>query len=431
MTDDRRFWRILLLIVLAALTLRVGYVLLAKRHEPALGDQIYYVAQPTPLARGDGFTDPRDGSQTAEHPPLTALALTPTAWLAEQLDAGGDHLVPMRLTMTLFGAAVVLVMGLLGRAVAGRRAGLLAAAIAAVYPNLWMNDGLVMSETLATLAVALAILLTYRFVRSPRPSTAAWVGVAIALAMLARAELGLLLPLMVLPVVLMLKALPFTRQLLLFLLTCLMSLAVVSPWLIANLTRFDEPVLFSTNDGLTLCGANLHRTWYGDGTGVWALDCADFPVPKGDRSVVSNALRHDGVQFIQDHLSRLPVVVAVREARVWSLYAPGFMADYNVNEGRDVEASWAGFFAFWALVPCAVIGAVMLRRRRVPITPLVSQFVVVAVTAAAIYGLVRFRVPAEVSLAVLAAVAVDTWLGGRTEPAEAPDDTSDGRPVAV
>jgi 4-amino-4-deoxy-L-arabinose transferase-like glycosyltransferase len=430
MTDDRRFWRILLLIVLAALALRVGYVLLAKRHEPALGDQIYYVAQANTLARGDGFTDPRDGSQTAEHPPLTALALTPTAWVAEQLNAGGEHLLPMRLTMTVFGAAVVLVIGLLGRAVAGNRAGLLAAAIAAVYPNLWMNDGLVMAETLATLAVALAILLTYRFIRSPRPSTAAWVGVAIALAMLARAELGLLLPLMVLPVALMLKALPFTRQLFLFLLTCVVSLAVVSPWVIANLTRFDEPVLFSTNDGLTLCGANLDRTWYGDGTGVWALDCASIPV-KGDRSVVSNELRKRGLDYIGDHLSRLPVVVAVREARVWSLYAPGFMADYNVNEGRDVEVSWAGFFAFWVLVPCAVVGAVLLRRRRVPITPLVSQFVVVAVTAAAIYGLVRFRVPAEVSLVVLAAVAVDRWLGGRTEPAEAADDTSDGRPVAV
>ncbi len=151
---------------------------------------------------------------------------------------------------------------------------------------------------------------------------------------------------------------------------------------------------------------------------MWALDCASIPV-QGDRSVVSNTLRKRGLDFIGDHLSRLPVVVAVREARVWSLYAPGFMANYNVNEGRDVEVSWAGFFAFWVLVPCAVVGAVRLRRRRVPITPLVSQFVVVAVTAAAIYGLVRFRVPAEVSLVVLAAVAVDGWLGGRSEPAEA------------
>jgi 4-amino-4-deoxy-L-arabinose transferase-like glycosyltransferase len=421
-TDDRRFWRILLLIVLGALVLRVGYVLLAKRNEPAKGDQIYYVAQANTLAHGEGFTDPRDGSQTAEHPPLTALALTPTAWLAQQLgdhDASSDNVLPMRLTMTIFGAAVVLVIGLLGRAVAGPRVGLVAAAVAAVYPNLWVNDGLVMSETLATLAVALAILLTYRFIRTPRASTAAWVGVAVGLAMLARAELGLLLPLMVLPVALMLKALPFSRQVLLFLLACAVSLAVVSPWLIANLTRFDEPVLFSTNDGLTLCGANLQRTWYGEGTGVWALDCVNHPVPAGDRSVVSNALRRDGLEFIGDHLSRLPVVVAVREARVWSLYAPGFMAHYNENEGREVWASWLGFVAFWILVPGAVVGAVLLRRRRIPITPLVSQFVIVVVTAAAIYGLVRFRIPAEVSMVVLAAVAIDRWLGGRSEPAEA------------
>jgi len=427
MTDDRRFWRILLLIVLAALALRVGYVLLAKRHEPLLGDQLYYNAQANTLARGNGFTDFRDGSQTAEHPPLTALVLTPTSWVMEQFDEGGSHVLSQRLTMTLFGAAVVLVIGMVGRAVAGSRTGLLAAAGAALYPNLWINDGLVMSETLATLAVALAILLAYRFIRAPRPINAVWVGLAVGLAMLARAELGLLLPVMVLPVALFLKPLPVARQVGLFLVACLAALVLVSPWLIANLTRIDQPVLFSTNDGLTICGANLERTWYGDGTGLWALDCAGFPTPKGDRSVVSNELRSDGLHFIKDHLGRLPVVVAVRIARVWSLYAPGQMASYNVNEGRDEVVSWAGFFAFWIVVPCAVVGAVTLRRRRVPITPLVAQFVVVTITAAAIYGLARFRTPAEVSLVVLAAVAFDGWLRGRAEPAE--DDAS--RPVAV
>ncbi len=185
-TDNRRFWRILLLIVLGALALRVGYVMLAKRTEPLVGDQLYYNAQANTLARGHGFTDFRDGSQTAEHPPLTALALTPTSWVMEQFDEGGSHVLAQRLTMTVFGAAVVLVIGLLGRAVAGSRAGLLAAAIAALYPNLWINDGLVMSETLATLAVALAILLTYRCIRAPRPLNAVWVGLAVGLAMLAR-----------------------------------------------------------------------------------------------------------------------------------------------------------------------------------------------------------------------------------------------------
>lgn len=427
MTDSRRrFWRILLLIVLGAFALRVGYVMLAKRTEPVLGDQIYYSSQANTIARGHGFTDPRDGSQDAQHPPLTALVLTPTSWVMEQFDPDGNHLLAQRLTMTLFGAGVVLLIGLVGRSVAGDRAGLLAAGLAAVYPNLWINDGLVMSETLATLAVTLAILLAYRFIRAPRVATAAWLGAACGLAMLVRAELGLLLPLMVLPVALFLRACSFKRQIGLFLLAGLAAFAVVSPWLVANLTRFDEPVLFSVNDGLTICGANLHRTYYGDGTGLWALDCINHPVPKGDRSVVSNALRSDGLHFIRDHLGRVPVVVAVRVARVWSLYAPGQMANYNLYEGRDIEVSWAGFFAFWIVVPCAVVGGVRLRRRKVPITPLVAQFVIVTVTAAAIYGITRFRIPAEVSLVVLAAVAFDAWWGRR---GERPDEAE--RPVAV
>ena len=210
------------------------------------------------------------------------------------------------------------------------------------------------------------------------------------------------------------------KRLLLVLMACVAAFAVTSPWLVANLTRFDRPVLFSTNDGLTLCGANMERTYYGSGTGLWALDCATYPVPKGDRSVTSNALRKDGLRYIRDHLGRLPVVVAARIGRVWSIYAPGQMADYNQNEGRPVWASWVAFASFWVLVPFAVWGGVLLRRRKVPITPLVAQFVIVTLTAAAIYGLVRFRVPAEVSLVVLAAVAFDhvwTRRHGAAEPA--------------
>ena len=42
-------------------------------------------------------------------------------------------------------------LGLLGRELAGARAGLLAAALGAVYPYLWVNDGLILAETFATL----------------------------------------------------------------------------------------------------------------------------------------------------------------------------------------------------------------------------------------------------------------------------------------
>ena len=426
-SDARRFRRALLLVVLGAFALRVGYVALAKHDEPRLGDQIFYNVQANQLARGEWFTDPRDGSETAQHPPLAPIALAPTSWVAERFDAGGEHVLAQRFTMAAFGAGVVALIGLVGRRVAGDRAGLVAAAIAALYPNLWMNDGLVMAETLAALAVALAILLAYRLWDRPSWGNAAWLGGACGLAILTRAELALLLPFMVLPLALFLRDRSLSARLGIVVVAFAAAFLVVSPWLVHNLTRFDEPVLLSTNDGLTICGANSPGAYHGIGTGLWdPADCVrSDPVREHeDAGVVSNRLREQGLDYLADNRGRVPVVVVSRLARVWSLYAPGYMADYNEGEGRERWASWLGFVSFWLLVPFAIAGAVLLRRRRVPITPLVAQFVIVAVTAAVIYGLVRFRVPAEVSLPVLGAVAVDRLVPTSRARGEAPDPGS-------
>ncbi len=56
--DDRRFWRILFLIVLAALAVRVAYVGLAKRDEAIRGDQLFYNSESDRLVDGDGFVEP-------------------------------------------------------------------------------------------------------------------------------------------------------------------------------------------------------------------------------------------------------------------------------------------------------------------------------------------------------------------------------------
>ncbi len=65
--------------------------------------------------------------------------------------------------MTLVGVAVVVVVGLLAREIAGRTVGLVAAGLAAVHPGFWINDGLVMAESLTTLMVAGALWATVRY----------------------------------------------------------------------------------------------------------------------------------------------------------------------------------------------------------------------------------------------------------------------------
>jgi hypothetical protein len=192
------------------------------------------------------------------------------------------------------------------------------------------------------------------------------------------------------------------------------ALAVLLPWTLFNLARFEEPVLLSTNDGLTVIGANCEEVYRTTAIGLWSLQCAQRVPVSGDQSEISATYRDVGVDYIRANRDRVPAVVATRVARVWSLYAPDQMAWYNQGEGRPRWASYVGLGLYYVLVVAAVAGGVVLRRRRVPVWPLAATAVIVTITAAVFYGLVRFRVPAEVAIVVLAAVAVDALLRRRS-----------------
>jgi hypothetical protein len=202
------------------------------------------------------------------------------------------------------------------------------------------------------------------------------------------------------------------------------SVAVLAPWTIANVARFEEPVLLSSNDGLTLSGANCDTTYYGDGIGLWSLDCpfgVTGPDPEtADQSEIAHAYRDAAVEYISNHEKRLPIVAAARVGRLWGVYAPGQMVEYSEGdletsgEGREAWASWLGYALWWVLLPLSIVGAVLLRRRGVLVLPLVMTFVIVTVTAVLFYGLIRFRIPAEIAVVVLAAAAVDQLLRSRS-----------------
>ena len=65
----------------------------------------------------------------------------------------------------------------------------------------------------------------------------------------------------------------------------------------------------------------------------------------------------------------------------------------------------------------------LLRRRGVPILPLIAFPVLVLITTVVTFGLVRYRATAEPSLVILAAIAIDAAITGirsrtpRREPA--------------
>ena len=399
MTD--RTWRLCMLVVVtAALGLRLAYVFFVVGDDGLAGDAIYYSAQAETITRGTGFAHPFTGEAAADHPPATAVLL------ALPSIGGGDPAFEQRIFMAFLGTAAVLAIALLGREIvrtmssdpaAVRTGSLIAASAAALHPGLWINDGLAMSETPTAVITALVLVAAIRWRRGDGP---AWVlGIAGGLAVLTRAELGLLMAVLVVPWGLPGPWMKRCRQIAV---VTVVALLVVAPWTVRNLVRFEEPVLVSTNEGLTLRGANCDPAYF-EGVGFWYLQCAG-PVD-GDQSEVSSEYRRQAIDYVGEHLDRVPAVVAARLARVWSVWEVDAMTHLNQGEGRPPTASWMAVIAWWILAPAAAVAIVALRRRRGPVLVVLAPFVTVTIVAIATYGIPRFRLPAEVAaIGVLAVV---------------------------
>jgi 4-amino-4-deoxy-L-arabinose transferase-like glycosyltransferase len=397
----RAFVVALLVIAAAALVLRVTYIVTVTQDENSAYDAFYYMSEAETVGDGRGFVTPFSGDENADHPPLTVIALAPVARITDASE------LAMRITVALAGIGVVVLIGFLGRAVVGPRAGVLAAAIAAVYPNLWMNDGLVMAETFAALTVAGTLLATVLLIRKPSWPLALAAGVGCGLGMLTRGELVLLVPLVVLPAIVLLRGSTWRTRAQLAGVTVGTALLVITPWIAYNLSRFEEPVFLSNGDGAVLLGANCDDVYSGPAIGFWNLDCSvAVPMLGRDRSEVAEEQRDAAFEYIGDHAGRLPVVIAARLGRVWSLYAPWQSAELTEGEGRPVGLSLVGALTFWLLIPVAFVGVIVLRRNPA-LVPLLGPFLLVTVVVAATYGTARFRVPAEVPLVVLAGVGAD------------------------
>jgi hypothetical protein len=65
---------------------------------------------------------------------------------------------------------------------------------------------------------------------------------------------------------------------------------------------------------------------------------------------------------------------------------------------------------YYPLLALAAVGIVVLRRRRVPVSPFLGMAAIVTVTAAITFGTTRYRVPLEAAIVVLAAIALDAAL---------------------
>lgn len=405
--------------------MRVVYVLVSQQDLDIGGDTQYYHEAARLLADGEGFLNPFFSTpdqpyQSADHPPLYQL------WLAGFSFVGVDTPTGHLLASTLLGAATVLVCGLAGREIAGPRTGLVAAALAAVYPNVWTWDGMLLSETMAILTVTLTLWLAYRYRRRPTTAGAIWLGAAAAAAALSRAELILLTAFVVAPVVLLTHDVDLRGRVRRLAAAALAAVVLLGPWVGYNLARFEEPVYLSVGFEITLASATCDRTYAGEFIGYWTCDLDEIreDMPDGlDQSEEVEYFREAALDYIDEHRDRILPVVLARWGRIVHVFRPFQQARLDwFPEGREQWAGEAGVASFYLLVPLAIAGAFVLRRRRTLLFPLLAPPVIVWITITVTFATTRYRATAETAIVLLAAVALAALLPGRSPTGAVPAD---------
>ena len=265
------------LATLTGLVIRVWYVLAVRRHRPVLGDAYYFHHAANLLVDGKGWIVPLpyhtlgQTQQAADHPPVFVVYLA--MWSQVGLTSVTAHLV----AGALLGTVAVALVGVVGYRVGGWRVATVAAAFAAVYPNLWGWDGMLLSEPTAVIAVTLVLLAALRFDESPTTWRAVAFGLTIGFAGLCRAELLLLGPLVGLPLAIRARGELGRAAIGRFAAIGVAAVAVVAPWVGYNLTRFEEPVFLSAGLDVTLAYSNCDPAFYGPNTGYFDFSCAALP----------------------------------------------------------------------------------------------------------------------------------------------------------
>jgi 4-amino-4-deoxy-L-arabinose transferase-like glycosyltransferase len=345
--------------VLAALMVRLVFAFGYWRHKPLTNDEQEYLLLAGNLAAGHGFGYPDNADSMpagrfgrAPGYPVFLAPLVGTAPLPASVPA------VVKLAQCVLGALGVLAIGLLARRVAGSRAAIWAAALAAVYPPLVWLSGYALSEVLYVPIIFGAALLVAPLTDDGSAGAGRWrrallAGAALGVAALVRpSAIGFLL-LAIVWLALQRKAAAIALL--------AAAVVVIAPWSARNVAHYGRFVLIASEGGLTFWTGN-HRLSSGEG------DMAANPAIK--LAYLEIRRQHPGAS--QEELEPVFYREALRtitSAPVWwvTLLARKFFYLW-VPIGRSYTLHSRLYFlmtlcSYLLLLPVAVAGFLQLVRR--------------------------------------------------------------------
>jgi 4-amino-4-deoxy-L-arabinose transferase-like glycosyltransferase len=429
---DARFWLSVGSAVAVGTVVRFTYLF---HGAPALvhSDGFTYHHEALRIADGLGYTSPIGdlGEEWAHHAPGWVTLLS---WVTE---VGWRSMRSHQVVGLLIGLVLIITAGLVGRRYGGRRVGVVAALLAAVYPGFWVLEAQVLSEPVGLVVAGGLMLLLADLWAHPTLARAVLAGAVTGLLALVRSEQAALLVIAVAPILLLNPRLPARRRVAWTGAAAATTVVLIAPWTGYNLARFEEPVVLSTNVGFTLLAGNCPPTTYvGDRIGSYDMRC-DVGLmlrdPDIDRSEHDVLARREALSNLRDNIARLPEVAAARYGRLLGVFRPSQTVAIAASwAGSATWPVWAWVTSFWLVAPLAAYGSVTLRRSRSFQWPLVAPLVIVVLAVTVAYGEPRYHTPADLGLLVLAAVAIDRLLCDMRVPgaAGASYRLAEARPVA-
>jgi 4-amino-4-deoxy-L-arabinose transferase-like glycosyltransferase len=400
-------------VLLAALGLRLGYMDLTPRYE-IVHDARDYDAHARSIATGDGFSKRLTGKPTAFRPPGYPYLLGGAYRVfGVERNVDGDRIRVARTLGALLGTLGVALIGMLGVQLLGQAAGLVAMGLAAVYvPSILVSEA-VMSEQLFVVLMLAALVTAIHQRRSARPyAFALLAGVLAGLAVLTRAN-GLVL---LVPLVLAVWAAPRRswRSAGPPAVLVAVALATVAPWTIRNAVELHAFVPVTTQLGWALAGTYNDEARNDEANpGSWRslrrvpeykpLVANFATVPE---IVLERRLSRAGREFIGRHPSYLATVAYWNTRRLLDLSS--WRWSRHTASTISVGPGWAnvGVVSFWIFAALALAGATRRAARQVPwfvwTLPLIMYLSVVFLAAET----PRYRAPIDPFIILLAACAV-------------------------
>jgi 4-amino-4-deoxy-L-arabinose transferase-like glycosyltransferase len=401
----------ILALVALALLIRLA-VILATPHFVPVTDGREYDQAAVSLVHSGSFP-PSDatlhGGPSAYHPPLFSIVLAGV----DELVGTGDAQTRWdagRVLEALLGAVTVLLIGLIAQRLWDRRAGLAAAAIAAVYPPLILVGSSLMSESLFIPLTLAAVWAALRGRDSPHAGRwAVAAGILVGLAALTRGN-GVLLGIAV--ALLLWTGRPRRARAALAApaAVILATALTLVPWTVRNLSTFHRFVPVTTETGYALAGTynrgvqhdpRFPALWEPPFAQVLAIDRAH---PTASEAEISAHLTSRGLHYVGNHPGSVLRTVYWNTLRMAG-YSPGFERYFARYEGYPPRLAQLSAYATWVLLALALAGAFATAARTAPralwLWPLIAF-----VTAVVLEGTIRYRSPADPFLVLLAALAL-------------------------